>query len=355
VTAPQTFAEKRDATRWLATVEADMLRGGWVDPRRGAVTVAEYSWQWLDSRAGLAPRTKEMYSSMLRVHVLDEGNPRGLGATALGEVTSAQVRAWYATLSAGPSPSMAPKAYRLLRTILQTATDDELIVKNPAKLRGAGKEQTTERRIPTLPQLYDLADAVPERYRAMILTAGLVGLRFGELAGLTRRRVDLLHGVVQVSEQRVRLDSGEVVTTAPKSQAGRRKVSVPAVVVDELEHHLATFTAAGPDALVFTGPTGGPIDRTNFRQRVWLPALEATGVESLAFHDLRHLAGTLAAISGATTKELMARLGHASERASLIYQHATEDRDAAIAAAMSKMAEDATSGRVLPFRRADGG
>ena len=101
---------------------------------------------------------------------------------------------------------------------------------------------------------------------------------------------------------------------------------------------------------MFTSFTGGPLDRTNFRQRIWLPTIEATGIESLAFHDLGHLAGTLAAISGATTKELMARLGHTSERASLIYQHATADRDEAIAAAMSRMAEDATDrpGAPLP-------
>ena len=74
---------------------------------------------------------------------------------------------------------------------------------------------------------------------------------------------------------------------------------------------------------------------------MWLPAAKAAGLAGLRFHDLRHTAGTLAARTGATTKELMARLGHASPQASMIYQHAAEDRDRRIADGLDAMAEEA--------------
>ena len=123
----------------------------------------------------------------------------------------------------------------------------------------------------------------------------------------------------------------------PKSAAGTRRVMLPAVVTEELRRHVDDYVDSTPDAFVFTGPGGVPLERSNFRGRVWVPATRAVGLEGLRFHDLRHAAGTLAAHTGATTKELMARLGHGSPRAAMIYQHATEDRDRRIAEKLDAM------------------
>ncbi|MGH9153655.1 MAG: tyrosine-type recombinase/integrase [Acidimicrobiales bacterium] len=140
--------------------------------------------------------------------------------------------------------------------------------------------------------------------------------------------------------KRLRLASGEVIEDDPKSRAGRRTVALPAVLVAELERHRARYgDGAGPDDHVFLSEEATPLERSNFRQRVWLPAAEAAGMTGLRFHDLRHAAGTLAARTGATTKELMSRLGHASPRASMIYQHAADDRR--IAEGLDAMAEEA--------------
>ncbi|MEY2565750.1 MAG: hypothetical protein QOE35_279 [Actinomycetota bacterium] len=111
------------------------------------------------------------------------------------------------------------------------------------------------------------------------------------------------------------------------------------MLVAELEQHRAAFAGeAEPDACVFTSPTGEALERSNFRYRVWVPATQAVGLAGLRFHDLRHTAGTLAAHTGATTKELMARLGHASPRAALIYRHATDGLDRRIADGLDEMA-----------------
>jgi SAM-dependent methyltransferase len=120
---------------------------------------------------------------------------------------------------------------------------------------------------------------------------------------------------------------------SPKSRAGRRTVSFPTELAPELAWHLERFAEAGAQGLVFVGPKGGTLRRSNFRP-IWNAAWDQAGIPGLHFHDLRHVGGTLAAATGASLKELMARLGHSSTRAAMIYQHATRDRDEAIAKAL---------------------
>ena len=124
----------------------------------------------------------------------------------------------------------------------------------------------------------------------------------------------------------------------PKTEAGVRTVSIPTVLIADLEAHLATWAEPGPQNLVFPGETGRPF-RTATLHAAWHRALRNTEIVGLRFHDLRHTGNTLAASTGASTKELMSRMGHASSRAALIYQHATRDRDAEIADRLSMLVE----------------
>jgi len=121
----------------------------------------------------------------------------------------------------------------------------------------------------------------------------------------------------------------------------------PADLVPELRWHLERFAQPGERGLVFVGPKGAPLRRSNFRP-IWAKACTAAGVPGLHFHDLRHTGGTLAAATGATLKELMARLGHSSARAAMIYQHATRDRDQVIANALGGLARQARADAVQP-------
>lgn len=235
-----------------------------------------------------------------------------------------------------PGPPTVAKTYRLLHGILETATADELIVKNPCVIKGAGVERTPEREVITVAQVWELADAVDARYRALVLMAGFTGLRRGELFGLTRRRIDLLHQTVTVVEQRLQLKDGTVLIGPPKTDAGRRTLSLPGPLVPEIDAHLAAFAQPGADGLVFTGEKGGPL-RDHVWQAKWSEARAGVGLPKRHFHDLRHVANTLTAAAGASTRELMHRMGHVSPAAALRYQHATRDRDAAIAAALGDL------------------
>jgi integrase len=136
---------------------------------------------------------------------------------------------------------------------------------------------------------------------------------------------------------------GQLAVGPPKTGASQRTVTPPTVAADALAEHLGVYAEAGPDGLVFPAARGGPIRRSNFTRRVWIPATRAAGVEGLRFHDLRHTAATLAVAAGASTRELMVRMGHSSSAAALRYQHVMAGRDAAIAAALDELVQAAST------------
>ncbi len=292
VAAPTSFATKADAARWLAGVETERAKGTWVDPLAGRTTLDEYARAWLLGHARLAKRTREIYESQLRLHVLPEIDPvvPALGSVALADLTPALVRQWYGAFVAHHSRSVAAKAYTRLRQILTAAVNDEVIAKNPCSIDRGGVEHPPEQRFATMAELGMLAGAVPDRYRALVLAAGLGGLRQGELFALRWGDVDLEGASISVRRKRLRLASGEVIEDDPKSRAGVRTVALPAVLVAELERHRTRYgRTAGPDDYVFLSDEGTPLQRSNFRQRVWLPAARTTGLAGLRFHDYADL------------------------------------------------------------------
>jgi integrase len=245
-----------------------------------------------------------------------------------------------------PGESTIAKAYRLLSGILGTAVIDNVITRNPCREKGAGVERATEIRAATPAEVSALAAAIEPRYRALVLTAAYGGCRWGELAGLRQRNLDLDHSCLTVVEQAIELRSGKRIVRPPKTAAGRRVVHLPGAVVEALRDHLEHFTADDPDGLVFTSNQGGPLRQNNFRIRRWLPAVGRVGLEGIRFHDLRHVAGTLATVSGATIREVQARLGHASPAAAYRYQHVLDDRDAEIAKRLDIMMRQAEQSKL---------
>jgi integrase len=191
-------------------------------------------------------------------------------------------------------------------------------------------------------QVAALAQAIHPRFRALVLVAAYAGLRWGELVGLRVKRVDLLHSRITVAGQVTEID-GHFTWGPPKTEAGRRTVTLPAVAAAALAEHLATYSQPGPDGLVFTSTEGGLLRRSNFNRRVWQPATRAAGLAGLRFHDLRHTSATLSIAAGASTRELMARMGHSSSAAALRYQHVLAGRDTAIAAALDELIEAASA------------
>lgn len=234
----------------------------------------------------------------------------------------------------------AAQAYRLLHTGLAQAVSDGLIPANPCAIKGASQRDSrhrTERRVLTPDELWALAEAMPDRYRAAVVVSFLSGLRAGELFALQRQHLDLAAGTVRVDQSLARPGTGGGRFSSTKSRAGVRTVVLPAVAVETLTDHLARFTPPGRDALVFGTSTGRPLTGGS-RSTMFARARKTIDRDDLTWHDLRHSAMTLVALTGATLPELMQRAGHSTPRAALHYQHAADDAQTRIAERLDAMA-----------------
>ena len=229
-------------------------------------------------------------------------------------------------------------AYGLLRSILGTAVQDGLLAANPCHIRGAGAARRVHEVKPrTVPELATLVNAMPDRYRLLVLLAAWCGLRFGELAELRRRDVDLTNRVLHVRRGVILVD-GQVIVGPPKTTAGVRDVAVPPHLLPELREHVNSRITGGRDGLLFLAADGLSHLAPSTLYRVFYPARER-GRPDLRWHDLRHTGAVLAAQSGATLADLMHRLGHSTPAAAMRYEHAAARPDRITAAALSTLAE----------------
>lgn len=337
--APETFATKREAEKWLSLVEAQMVTGEWTDPARAKITLSLYANKWISERPGLRRRTKALYEWLWSKHL----DPH-LGAVQLGSLTTALIREWRAgLLAAGVSQSVTAKSYRLLRAILNTAVgEDRILPRNPCRVRGADKENAAERPVLTVAQVFELADRMKDRrYRALILVGAFCTLRWGEVTALRRCDVAADGSWIRVNFAHTEIKGEGVVVGPPKSRAGVRTLAVPEAIRPEIVKHMMAYTGPAPEALVFTGKRGNALRRGNFNQLVqWTKTVKDMGVPGLHFHDLRHTGNTLAAQAGVSTKDLMARMGHDDMRAALIYQRATSEADKKIAEQLSGLVDE---------------
>lgn len=340
IAAPHTFAARIDAEAWLADRRRETEMGRYNPAavvRRPKVTFGDYATSWLAGRhvAGrpIKARTREHYAAILAEHLLPT-----FGDKRVAAIASADVRAWHA-VTLVDKPTMRSHAYSLLRTILASAVNDELIAANPAHIPGAGRTNRVHRIEPaSVDELAVLTAAMPERLQLMVLLASWCALRFGETIELRRHDIDLGAEVIRVRRAAVRVDGTFEITT-PKSDAGVRDVAIPPHILPALEAHLAKHVDAPRDALLFPADHGGHLQPSTL-MRHWYKARKAAGRGDLRWHDLRHSGAVLAAATGATLAELMARLGHSTPQAALRYQHAAQGRDREIAQLLSKMAEN---------------
>lgn len=334
-TAPTTYVAKKDADGWLAREHGRIVAEGprWrapgaVDPK--GITLALYSSQWLDGRRvkgePLRERTRSLYADLLRLHILPV-----LGDRPLSEITPAVVRTWHAGITTGPTRTA--HCYSLLHAILSTAVSDELLDANPCRIRGAMATAKRRELDPlTADELTALADAMPSESLAVaVLLMGWCALRVGELRAL--RVSDVADGGVSVHVSRsASWRGGQWHVGAPKTDAGVRSVALP----PRIRARVAEYVAGrrGNEILV-----PSPVDSSAYLgdwelRREFTKAARVIGREGIRIHDLRHTGATIAAMNGATTMQLMRRLGHTTPIMAMRYQHATDSADDELARRM---------------------
>ena len=284
----RTFRNRRDAQAFEARELADRSRGAWIDPRRSAVTFEEWVRQWSASTVGRRPKTVAWYARTVDLHLVP-----AFGSRALGSLTPLDVQAFVDTLATRFAPATTRGYYAVLRLILNAAVNADLIGRSPCRGIRLPPSAPTSRRLADPSEVHRLADAIEPGYRAMVLVAAELGLRWGECAGLQIRDLDVLRRSVTV-----RLNIGEVNGVLdvgePKTNAGRRTVAASAPLMAELAEHLRRrgLTAENADAWVFAAPGAARFGTRSSDRVSGCPPSARAKLDGLTFHGLRHAAAT---------------------------------------------------------------
>ena len=337
----RTFARKADAERFLREVEADRVRGQWVDPRNADTPLATWAAEFLSLSRRLSPTTQETYRRDLDKYVL----PR-FGSYRLGQLPADEIENWLNDeIASGIAPSSVHRHYRTLRRMLQVAVEKQKILNNPCVRVDPPRVPKREMTFLGWDEVIRLADAHSERYRALVYVAVDTGMRWTELVGLRRSKVDLRNHKIRVTEQLVQLEDRSYLRKEPKTAAGVRSITISPFTASLLADHFERYVAAGPDALVFANAAGNPLSASSFLTHHFAKAQRAVGV-SCRFHDLRHTSVALAIAAGAHPKAIQSRMGHSSINVTLDrYGHLFPELDQAIAESFGRSFVEAADRR----------
>lgn len=343
----QHFDRKRDADRWLDKMSSDLLRGVWVDPDAGKVTFGAWWGDYDKTKTKRRATTKARDLAVIRRWWLPAFKDVQLKA-----ITPGRVRAVVADMTEALAPATVRTNYGVFRAVMAAAVDADLIGRSPCRGVEMPDPSAAPPRFLSVVELAALADAMPVEYRPMVYVAGVVGLRWSEVAGLRVGRLDFLRRTLTVAETVAEVE-GKIMFAPPKTLASCRTVGVPAPVMDMLAEHLARRGRPGPDELVFVAERGGPLRAPHFRRRVWAPAVKAAKLEGLTFHGLRHSAAGLMIELGAHPRVIQQRLGHSSIRTTMdVYGSVLPTVDDAVTAGLAELV---TESRGLTADQAESG
>jgi integrase len=316
----ESFTRARAAQAKANTVEADKLRGTYVDPHAGKITLRAYAEDWLAAQT-VDPGTHEAMTSRLRGHVYPV-----LGGRQLRAIRPSTIQAWLKTLDP-LAPSYRRVIYTHVSSIMSAAVDDGILTKNPCAAKSVTRPRVQPRKVTPWPLawLTSVHDALPDRYRIITVLGAGLGLRQGEAFGLSPDDIDLEAGVVHVRRQ-VKLVGGRQIFGLPKYEK-LRDVPLPGSVRDMLAAHLEAWPAR-PVTLPWVALDGAPVtvpllmtsreskapNRNGFNNNIWKPALRQVGISTTrenGCHALRHLYASVLLDAGESIKAVSEYLGHA--------------------------------------------
>lgn len=313
VTVKSGYATKTAANKARTVLEADQLRGDYIDPRAGQITVAAWIDLWWPShQIKLKPTSVKSEGARIRNHILP-----WLGEYALADLNPMIIKSWVAQLLAGDEEMergpLAPKTIRnvhgLLYAILQEAVLQKLIKTNPCQRTGLPRVEHKEMRFLTEVEISRLIAAMPAHWRPMVILLVATGLRWAECAGLKVKHMDVLARTLRVEEALHELTAGQdLVTTGPKTERSRRSVTYPRDVAEVL---VPLVVDRDREDYVFLGPYGGPVRYRKF-WRLYVRHAAKAGLDGLRIHDLRHTHAAHLIAGGVPLTGVQRRLGHSS-------------------------------------------
>jgi len=262
-TAAHTFVTKGEALACLSSIETDVNRGAWIDPSGAEMTVDELANRWRESDPAKRTSTRTRDDLAIRLHIIP-----ALGSKKLAQVTAPDIQRLVNDWATKRAPRTVRREYAVLRAMFAYAVGSDWLARSPCR-RIKQPALRTVVRPQLLPEDVDaIATAVGSRYSTMVWCGALLGLRWGEVAGLRVGDLDLLGGTLRISQQR----PAQGPAGPPKSKAGERPLSLPAALVTMLAAHLSAcnLTGANESSLAFTAPDGTPLDYSNWRRRIWV-------------------------------------------------------------------------------------
>lgn len=317
------FTRKVDAQRWLDTVTASVIAGRYVDPSAGKLAFGTYAEQWRVAQVQHSPGTAELVESHLRKHIAPT-----FGSRALSSIRRSDVQAWVTERSTALAPSTIRLVYSYLATIFRSAVEDRLLADTPCRRIALPRVEKARVEPLSTDAVEAVIDAIDERWRAALILAAGTGMRQGEVLGLTLPRLDFLRRTVRVEEQMRTPTRGTPHLAPPKTEASRRTIPLPTVVLTAMSEHLRAWPAEPATGLVFPAPDGGGMKRQRFIER-WSRAVRAAGLPAgTDFHELRHYYASLLIAHGESVKVVQVRLGHKSALETLdTYGHLWPDSE----------------------------
>ncbi len=295
------FKTKRDAQEFAATVEVEKLTGNYVAPALGQVTLGELGPAWLVSQAHHKASWSARLESVWRVHV----EPRW-GTRRIADIRPTEVQKWIAELPL--SASSVAHAQTVLASILDGAVSDRRLATNPARgVRLPRKTTTKPRNYLTANQVHSLADE--SKHPDIILLLATTGLRWGEMAALRVRDIDLGRGRIRVERSASKVNSKTIIGTTKTHAA--RSVAVSSSVLKLLAPAMA---GKAPDELLWCRADGQPLRPPTTTHWFGAAVKRCQAADAkfprVTVHELRHTAASLMIASGANVKTVQAQLGH---------------------------------------------
>lgn len=319
----KSFPRRIDADRFVKVLSADLVRGDYVDPN-DPTTVREYAESWREAQVHRAT-TMAHVETNLRRHVYPY-----FGSRRLSSIRPIEVQAWVSKLSKNLAPATVQVIHGILAAIFKAARRDRRVNASPCDNTKLPRKLPREIVPLSTEAVAAIRDAIPDRYRALVVLAVGTGMRQGECFGLTADRIDFLRRTVRVDRQLVLMPRKPPYLAPPKTSASHRTIPLPQIVGTTLSEHLRRYPIVHTDGLVFTDDDNEGIRRTGFSRFVWRPTIAACPEvpNSTGMHDLRHYYASLLIRHGESVKTVQRRLGHATAAETLdTYAHLWPDSD----------------------------
>jgi integrase len=316
------FDSELEAEQHLITVQADMLRGTYLDPARGKVTFGVFAEAWRKAQVhqeSTAIRTE----TMIRLHMAVWSH------RPLGSIRPSEVQAWVKGLSVDQdepkrkalAPSYVAGIAHLFSTIMSAAVIDKMIIESPVV--NLSLPVVDEERIVPLepPVVLAIAEHIRDELGVAVLTSAMSGLRISEVTGLTVDRVDFVGREIVVDQQVWWPPHRGWEFKRPKTKASRRVIPMPERLSIELARHIEQYEL-GDSGLIFHSATGAPWRRGLVQDALNKAVLAVGAPEGTTWHDFRHFYASVLIRGGASVKVVQARLGHAKASETLdTYAH----------------------------------